>query len=182
MPRRAAFEERVAVGIEQPAAVGGQPQRVVLDPGVDGAEEREHAVPGGRRALQRVLALAVGALVQLRAQRARGQRLGVARVVDGQQPALLGHEQEDEPHHHGDRAAVDLVLIEARQQRAVALAVGRVERGDQQLDAAAHLRAELVGDLLLLVRALLQQAGRAPPRPAARRSGARRAASRTRAT
>ena len=61
--RRAAFEERVAVGIEEAAAVGEQAQRVVLDAAVHGAKQREHAVPRGRRALQRVLAVAVGALL-----------------------------------------------------------------------------------------------------------------------
>ena len=80
----AALEERVAVGVEQPAAVGGQPQRVVLDPAVHGAEQREDPVPGGGRALERILALAVGALLELGAQRARGERLGIAGVVDRQ--------------------------------------------------------------------------------------------------
>ena len=127
----AAFEERVAVGVEQAAAVGGQAQRVVLDAAVHGAEQREHAVPGGGRALERVLAVAVGALLQLRAQRARGERLGVERVVDRQQPALLGDEQEDEAHHHGRRAAVDLGVFEVSQQLAVAVAVLAVERGDR---------------------------------------------------
>ena len=155
--RRAALEERVAVGVEQPAAVGGQAQRVVLDSAVHGAEQREHAVPGGGRALQRILAVAVGALLQLRAQRARRQRLVVARIVDRQQPPLLGDEQEHQSHHHRDRAAVDLGALEVLQQLAVAVAVLAVERRDQQLDGAADLRAELVGDLLLAAGALLQQ-------------------------
>ena len=34
---RAAFEPRVAVGVEQAAAVGGQPQVLMGDTGVDGA-------------------------------------------------------------------------------------------------------------------------------------------------
>ena len=165
MPGGAAFEERVAVGVEQAAAVGGQAQRVVLDAAVHGAEQREHAVPGGGRALERVLAVAVGALLQLRAQRARGERLGVARVVDRQQPALLGDEQEHQAHHHRDRAAVDLGALEVGEQLAVALAVLAVERRDQQLDGAADLGAELVGDLLLLAGALLRAAPPGPPRP-----------------
>ena len=65
-------------------------------------------MPGGGRALERVLAVAVGALLELSAQRAGGERLGVAVVIERQQPSLLGDEQEYEPHHHGDRAAVDL--------------------------------------------------------------------------
>ena len=87
----------------------------------------------------------------------RRERLRVERVVDRQQPPLLGHEQEDEAHHHRDRAAVDLLVGEVAQQLAVAVAVLAVERGDQQLDGAPHLRAEPVGDLLLAVGALLQQ-------------------------
>ena len=172
----AALQERVAVGVEQPAAVGGQSQRVVLDPAVHGAEQREDPVPGGGRALERILAVAVGALLELGAQRARGQGLGVARVVDRQQPALLGDEQEHEPHHHGDRAAVDLGLSRSCEQLAVTVAVLAVERRDQQLDGAADLGAELVGDLLLLARALRPAAPPAPPRPGARRTAGRRAA------
>ena len=161
-PRRAgcaALEERVAVGVEQAAAVGGQAQRVVLDAAVDGAEQREHAVPRGLRVLQDVLAVAVGPLVQLGAQRRGGERLVVALLVDRQQPPLLGDEEEDEAHHHRDRAPVDLGALELLQQRAVAVAVLAVERGDEQLDGMADLAAELVGDLLLLARALLQELG-----------------------
>ena len=146
---RAAFEEREAVGVEQAAAVGGQAQRVVLDAAVHGAEEREQAVPGGGGRLQRVLAVAVGALLELRAERGRRERLGVERVVERQQPALLGDEQEDQAHHHRDRASVDLLVGEVAEQLAVAVAVLAVERGDQQLDGAPDLGAELVGDLLL---------------------------------
>ena len=48
-------------------------------------------------------------------------------------------------------------LLEAREQLAVTLAVLVVERRDQELDRAADLGAELVGDLLLLARALGEQ-------------------------
>jgi len=50
----------------------------VLDAGADGAQEREDTVPGGGRALQRILSVAVSALLKLRA--ARGLR-GV--LLDG---------------------------------------------------------------------------------------------------
>src|ERR1035441_8173861 len=43
----AAFEPRVAVGVEQAAAVCGQPQVLVGYAGVDGAGDGEQPVPGG---------------------------------------------------------------------------------------------------------------------------------------
>jgi hypothetical protein len=104
-----------------------------------------------------LLAAAVSALLQLGAQRACGQRLGVELVLDRQQLALLGHEQEHEPHHHHDRAAVDLFAAELRKQLSMSLAILVIERCDQQLHRAAHLRAELVGDLLLAFGAFAEQ-------------------------
>jgi len=155
--RPAALQERVAVGVEEAAAVGGQAQRVVLDARVHGAEEREDAVPGGGRALQRIFAVAVGTLLDLRAQPGGRERLGVQRGVDRQQLALLGDEQEDEAHHHRPRAAIDFGGLQLGEQLPVAFAVLAVEGGDEQLDGVAHLRFELVGDLLLPVGALLKQ-------------------------
>ena len=51
-----AFEPWVAVGVEQAAAVGGQPQVLVRDTGVYGAGQREQPVPGGGAVLQGLLA------------------------------------------------------------------------------------------------------------------------------
>ena len=129
----------------------------MLDPAVHRAEQRQDPVPRRSRALERVLALAVGLLLELCAQRARGEGLRVAGVVDRQEAPLVGDEQEHQPHHHGHRSAVHLGLLESREQLAVALAVLVVERGDEELDGAADLAAELVGHLLLLARALREQ-------------------------
>ena len=129
----------------------------MLDPAVYGPEQRQHAVPGGGRALEWVLAVAVSALLQLATERARGERLRVTRVVDRQEAALLGDKQEHQAHHHRDRAAVDLGALQILQQLAMAIAVLQVERRDQQLNGTPDLGAELVGDLLLFAGALLQQ-------------------------
>ena len=67
----AAFEEREAVGVEQAAAVGGQAQLLVLDAAVDGAEGGEQPRPGVVPALQHLLAVLVGLLVELGARGSR---------------------------------------------------------------------------------------------------------------
>ncbi|MCP9490184.1 MAG: hypothetical protein MSC31_09955 [Solirubrobacteraceae bacterium MAG38_C4-C5] len=54
-----------------------------------------------------------------------------------------------------------LLVGHEREQLAVALAVLAIQRGDQQLDGAAHLCAQAVGDLLLALRAVGQQRGHA---------------------
>jgi hypothetical protein len=104
--RLAALQEWEAVGVEQAAAVGGQPELLVLHPAVDHAEGGEQALPGGVAALQRLLAEAVGLLLELPAQ--GGDRVGlvVELVAEQEQPALLGRQQEHQPHHHGDGGLV----------------------------------------------------------------------------
>ena len=58
-PRLAAFEERKAVGIEQPTAVSGQFEVVVPDAAVNGAKGRQQAAPGIVAAFQDFLAILV---------------------------------------------------------------------------------------------------------------------------
>ena len=68
-----------------------------------------------------------------------------------EQAAFLGEEQEDHPHHHGDGGLVDLVAVGGQRVRLAAAAGvdGRLgHRLHQQLDRAADLRAEGLGDLL----------------------------------
>ena len=143
----AAFEPRVAVGVEQAAAVGGQPQVLVRDAGVDGAGDGEQPVPGGG-ALAEDRTEAVG-LLQLLDEVADAVGGDVQVVVAGQQPALLGEQQEHDAHHHRDDAGVEVVVADAGQERAVRFAVELVERRDQELDGLADLAAELLGDLFL---------------------------------
>ena len=152
-----AFEEREAVGVEQGAAVGRQAQGLVPHAAVDGAEGREQPGPGVGAALEHLLAVPIGLLAQLGAERRDGV-VGVAdRIAQEQQAPLLGREQEDEPHHDREGRLVQPLLAEASKQLAPAVLVDAVERLDQHLDRLAHLVAELVGDLLLVLGALRQQ-------------------------
>ena len=69
----------------------------------------------------------------------------------GQQAALLGEQQEDHPHHHGDCGLVDLVPVGGQRVRLALVAGldgGLGHRLHQQLDRAPDLRAQRLGDLL----------------------------------
>src|SRR5581483_4635292 len=74
------LEERIAVRVEEAAPVGRQPKRLVLDAAVDRAKEREQPMPRGRGALERILAVAGRALLELLAKRRGRVTLGVERV------------------------------------------------------------------------------------------------------
>ena len=83
----------------------------------------------------------------------------VQRIAQQQEAALLGGEQEYQAHHHRERGFVEKFFADTLEQRALAVGVDAVHRLDQYLDRFAHLRAELLGDLLLVLRALGQQRG-----------------------
>ena len=153
----AAFEPWIAVGVEQAAAVGGQPQVLVGDTGVDGAGDCEEPVPGGG-SLAEHRAEAVG-LLQLLDEVADAVGSDVEVVVAGQQAALLGEQQEHDPHHHRDDAGVEVVVADAGQERGVRFAVELVERRDEELDGLADLAAELLGDLFLAFEGFGEQGG-----------------------
>ena len=125
MCRRAAFEERIAVGIEQRAAVGRQPQGLVLDAAVDGAEGGEQASPGIVAALQHLFAMLVGDFLQAAPAAWRRRSSGRKAARREQQAALFGGEEKDEPHHHGERAVVETVSGNAFEQGASAFCVER---------------------------------------------------------
>ena len=90
-------------------------------------------------------------------------------VVAGQQPAFLGEQQEHHPHHHGDHAGVQVVVIHPGEQLAAGLAVEPVQRPGQHLHRLADLPAEGLGDFLAAFQALGEQRGQ--PVSAARRRG-----------
>ena len=104
----AAFEPRVTVRVEQATAVGGQPQVLVRDTGVDRARHGEQPVPRGG-ALPQDRAEAV-LLFQLLDEVADAVGSDVQVVVARQQAAFLGEEQEHDTHHHRDDAGVEIVV------------------------------------------------------------------------
>ena len=146
-------QPRVGVRVEQRAVVGDELELGVGHAPVDDGEQGQQPVPGQDGVLELALVAAgVGdPLLELGVQAARRVGAGVQLVVGGEQAAFLGEQQEDDPHHHRDRAPVDLVGGD------IGADAGPAERGDQQLDRLADLDAQPVGDLFLVVQALPQQ-------------------------
>ena len=87
----------------------------MLHPAVDRAEGREQAAPGIVAAFEHFLTGGIGGGAQLRPQRTHGIVLVVDRGAEQQQPALLGREQEHQPHHHRERRLVEQRLGNAHQ-------------------------------------------------------------------
>lgn len=102
---------------------------------------------------------------------ADGVRGVVQLVPGGQQTLLLGVEEEDEAHHHGERALVDLLGGYVPQQFAARLAVQPGHLRHQQGHRLAHLAAQGVGDLGLGVGGAGEQARRGVGRLALRVQG-----------
>ena len=156
--RGAAFEEGEAVGIEQRAAVGRH--AAGLGAGCRRARPGRWRAggPGIDAAFQHFFAVLVGHFLQLLPQGGDGVVLVVERLAEKQQAALLGGEEEHQPHHDGEGGFVELRLglTPASRLRLLVL-VERVEGLDQHLDGLAHLVAELVGDFLLIAGAFLEQ-------------------------
>jgi hypothetical protein len=82
--------------------------------------------------------------------------LVVERVSQEEELALLGGEQEYEAHHHREGGLVQPLLVGAREQGPAPVLVLPVYGLYEDLDGLADLVAELVGDLLLILRALLE--------------------------
>ena len=64
----------------------------------------------------------------------------------GHQAAVLGVEQEDQPHQHRDQPGVDLVRLvreDLPEQLALALVVGRLQAAEQLEQRRQHLLRQL---------------------------------------
>ena len=148
-------EPGVGVRVEQRSVVGDQVELGMGHAPVDDGEQSQEPVPGQDGVLELAfVAAGVGdALLEFGVQAACGVGAGVELVVGGEQAAFLGEQQEDDPHHHRDRAPVDLVGGD------VGADIGPVERGDQELDGLADLDSQPVGDLFLVVQALAEKRG-----------------------
>ena len=133
---------------------------------MDGADGGEQPHPGVVAALQQLLAVSRQRL-KLGQQHAHRVVPHIDLVLGQQHPLLLRREQEDQAHHHGQGRLVDHLLdgapgerrvsLDGRGEGAAALVVGGVNRGHQQLDRLTHLKAELVGQLLLVAGAGREQ-------------------------
>ena len=160
-------EEGEAFGVEQGAAVGGDAHVLGVDAAVQGSGGGQQSMPGQARAVHGLLALVAGARLQGVQDRGQAVAAGVE-GVGGQESALLGEEEEDAAHHDGDNRLVDfpglgsqriavrlsahIVALSTLSTRR-GLALGGIEEGvgqggDDELDCAAHLGAQGLGDLL----------------------------------
>jgi len=77
----------------------------------------------------------------------------------GDEVAILGVEQKDEPQQHREHAVVEMILP-ARGERLDARGIGHVKAAKQLMQRAQHLRCQRGRDLRLRVAASLQDCRR----------------------
>ncbi len=129
---------------------------------VNHAEERKQLRPGPEPLVHRVGVTALVGPQPLEQSRDRVE-VGVDRIA-GEQVAVFGVQDEDQPHEHGQQAGIDVVGVFAEhvgQQLALALVVGRLEAADQFVKGGQHLLGELRGDDVLVLAAVGQDGGQA---------------------
>ena len=160
--RGAAFEERVAVGVEEMAGAGGHREVGMFAAAVDDAEEGEELRPRAEAVVHGVrVTLGIGA------QSLEESTHGVVPDVKpaaGQQPAVFGEEGEHEPEQHGDEPAVDVVGItggEFAEEFALGAFVRGLEAAQEFVEGVEDLFGENFRDAGLVVAAALEQRGEA---------------------
>ena len=159
---RAAFQEAVAIGVEQGAVARRQRHAARAGAVMDHAEQDEKlrirtvALVHGVRVQGRVFAQP---LVQA------GQRVGAEEgVVLRQHVPLLGVEQEDEAQHEGEQTPVDIVRVRRQrlgEERALRGVVRGLEAAQQLVEGVQHLFGQALAHLVLELAAVRQQAGEA---------------------
>ncbi len=125
---------------------------------VDDAEEGDEGGPGAEALVHRV---GVAGLVLDEAGEEAGEGVvaGEERALDGEHLALLGVEEEDQPHEDGEQPLVDLVgaagvVAESAEELAAGVGVGGLEALEEVEQGGEHLLGELGGDLALVLAAL----------------------------
>ena len=154
----APFEEGKAGRVEQPPLAGDEGQVAVPAAAVDQPEQRQQLRPGPEALVHGVRVRGrVGA--QPGEQAAEGVVLLVHRMV-GHHAAVLGVEEEHQPHQHDDQPAVEVARRFARQRRQGAVArVRRHEPAQQLVQRGQHLAREPRRDLGLRLAAPGEQRG-----------------------
>ena len=153
-----AFEEGKARRVEQPPLAGDEGQVAVPATAVDQPEQRQQLRPSPEALVHGVRVRGrIGA--QPGEQAAEGVVLLVHRVV-GHHAAVLGVEEEHQPHQHDDQPAVEVARRFARQRRQGAVAcVRRHEPAQQLVQRGQHLAREPRRDLGLRLAAPGEQRG-----------------------
>ena len=137
--------------------IRGQPQVVMLDTAVDGSKSSQEPAPGVMAMLQNLFAMLIGDSPQLIAKRGDRVVLVIHLRAEQEQSPLLGGEQENQPHHHGQRRFIKHGFRNVGQELTVAVPVCLIQRLDQRLHRAPNLIAEFVGDFLLILCTLRKQ-------------------------
>lgn len=149
----APFEERKAIGIEQRSAESRKPHQFVIDAGIDGTEYREQTGPCVPASFEDFLGLAA----ELHPQGGNSIIGLVTLVSHEQEPALLGGEQEDDPHHDGQSGFIEFRRFDALEKFAIAIDVGAIERLDQNLDCTPYLFAQSICHLVLKLQRVIEE-------------------------
>jgi hypothetical protein len=108
---------------------------------------------GNASYLQDLLPKANCCLAKLIVKSGNSVVLAVDRVRDGQQVALFGEEEEDQPHHDGEGGFIYVLLGNALEEPVAILTVSAVECPHKHLYGTTYLAPEGCRDLLLVLQA-----------------------------
>ncbi|OMR74950.1 hypothetical protein AQ730_10770 [Burkholderia pseudomallei] len=75
-------------------------------------------------------------------------------IAEQKKPTFLSGEQKYQAHHHSESCLIKVLLAYTFQKAAVLLDIDAVKSLNQYLDRLQYLLTELVGDFLLIQRAL----------------------------
>ena len=155
----AAFEKRILVGIEQAAAHRGHPEKRMVNPRIDGAEEAQQPYPCVKAAFQHLIAKLVP--IRLKPPPQRGDRVCVVvcRLAKEQKPSLLRREDEHEAHHHGERRLVERFRRYVAKKRPLGIKVCAVKSFEQDFHRSHHLLAERIGNFVKMLQRLVEKSG-----------------------
>ena len=160
-PRRAVgatFKKGIRIRVEQRTSIGRHAQAVMRNSAIDRPEQRKQPYPGIVPRSEQLLPKAVGHLPQ-RFIKCRSRVGAVVKfIAQTHQTALFRRQQKDQTHHDRKRRIVQTLRLHIPQKPAVILTVELVKRMQKFRNGAADLQSQLIGNFLLLVRALLYHA------------------------
>ena len=153
------LQEGEAAVVEQMAVPLGQAELAVAAAVVDESKEGDELRPRAVATVHRVRVMA-GILAEPLEQ-PRDRVVPNEHLLARHQPAVLGVQQEHEPHEHGDEPCVDLVWVRGEhfaEEVAIPLIVRRLEAAEQLEESREHLLGKFRGDGVLILSALCEQA------------------------
>ena len=163
--RAPTFQKRIHRRIEQPPAPRRQPQIAMPRPAVNQPKQRQQLRPRPIPRIHRI-GIAPGVGLQPLEQPAHRVMVDVQRI-GGDQPAIFGVQDKNQPQQHRQQAAVDRIRVAAgqlAQQRPVGLGIGGLKPAQQFVQRRQHLGGQLGRDRILIAAALGQNRRQAPLR------------------